>query len=119
MKSRSLFAAAVFFIPVLALAASKNSANVELDQTVKVADTQLAPGQYKLTWEGNGPDITVNFTEGKKTVATVPAKLVSNQSNEQEAVETLTVADNSKLLRAIDLKKITIQFENAAPGAGN
>lgn len=118
MKSRSLFAAAVFFIPVLALAGSKNSANVELDQTVKVADTQLAPGQYKLIWEGNGPDITVNFTEGKKTVATVPAKLVSNQSN-QEAIETLTVADNSRLLRAIDLKKVSIRFENAAPGAGN
>lgn len=118
MKMKSLSAAAiVFIVPALAFATPKNSANVELDQTVKVAGTQLAPGQYKLIWEGSGQDLMVSFTEGKKTVATVPAKLVSNPDN-LDAVETDTVADNT-ILRAIDLKKITIQFENAAPGASN
>jgi hypothetical protein len=119
MKSKSLFTAVmVFAIPALAFAGPKNSANLNLEQTVNVAGTQLAPGQYKLVWEGTGPDITVNFTEGKKTVATASAKLVSNQINE-EAIETSTAADKSTVLRDIDLKKYSIQFENAAPGAGN
>src|SRR5579859_124412 len=56
MKLKSLFTAVmVFAIPALAFAAPKNSANVNLDQTVKVAGTQLAPGQYRLVWEGTGP----------------------------------------------------------------
>jgi hypothetical protein len=67
MKTKSLFAAAtVFLIPALAFAGQKNSANVSLDQPVKVAGTQLAPGQYKVMWEGNGPDVTVSFLERLK-----------------------------------------------------
>jgi hypothetical protein len=119
MKSTCLFAAAaLFMIPALAFAGPKHSANVQLDQPVTVAGTQLAPGRYKLLWEGSGSDVTVTFAEGKKTVATAAAKLASNPIN-QEAIETATAADNTTELRAIDLKNIKIQFQNAAPGAGN
>jgi hypothetical protein len=119
MKSKILFAAAmVFSVPALAFAASKNSANVSLDQPVNVAGTQLAPGQYKLSWEGTGPDVTVVFTEGKKTIATTSAKLVSNRNN-QEAIETISTGDNKSVLQSVDLKNLTLQFENAPPTAGN
>ena len=119
MKSKIIFAAAmVFAVPALTFAASKNSANVSLDQPVSVAGTQLAPGQYKLSWEGAGPDVTVVFTEGKKTIATAAAKIVSHRNN-QEAIETTTVGENKSLLHAVDLKNLTLQFETAAPVAGN
>jgi hypothetical protein len=119
MKSKILVTAAmVFTFPALALAASKNSANLSLDQPVNVAGTELAPGQYKLSWEGTGPDVTVVFTEGKKTIATTSAKLVSNRNN-QEAIETTAAGDNKSALEAVDLKNVTLQFENAAPVAGN
>lgn len=118
MKSKSLFATAfVFLAPALAFAGPKNSANVTLDQPVTVAGTQLAAGQYKLTWEGSGPDVTVSFDEGKKTIATTSAKLVNNRNN-QDAIET-SAHDNTTVLDAVDLKNLTIQFENAAPSAGN
>jgi hypothetical protein len=98
MKSKSSFAAAmVFLIPALALAGPKNSANLQLNEPVKVAGSQLAPGQYKVTWEGSGPDVTVTFAEGKTIVATAPAKLVGNPSK-QEAVETDN-RDSAKLIR--------------------
>ena len=117
MKSKSLFTAGmVLLVPSLAFAGPKKSANVELDQSVEVAGTQLAPGDYKLICEGSGPDITVSFVDGKKTVATVPAELVTNR-NDQEAIETANVAGDTTMLRAIDLKNITIRFENAAPSA--
>jgi hypothetical protein len=106
----------VLLVPSLAFAGPKKSANVELDQSVEVAGTQLTPGDYKLIWEGNGPDITVSFAEGKKTVATAAATLVTNR-NDQDAIETANVAGDTAVLRAIDLKDITIRFENAVPGA--
>src|SRR5579863_2893462 len=119
MKRKNLFAVAtMFLIPALAFAGPKKTANVTLDQPVKVAGTQLATGQYKLTWEGSGPEVTVSFVEGKKTVATASARLVKNQYN-LEAIETTTAADNTTVLHAVDLKTLTIQFENPTSGAGN
>lgn len=119
MKSKVLLATSMMFlVPALAFAGSKNSANVNLQQPVEVAGTQLAAGQYKLVWEGSGQNVTVTFAEGKKTVATTPAKLVSNP-NKQEAIETNTEAGNTSVLTAIDLKNLTLQFANTAPNAGN
>jgi hypothetical protein len=119
MKPKSLCAAAMMLLtPALVFAGPKNSANLELDQPIKVADTQLAPGQYKVIWQGSGPDITVSFTEGKKTVATIPAKLVAG-TNSQKAIETDIAPNTTAVLRAIDLKHFTIQFENPTPATGN
>ena len=119
MKRKYLFAAALISLaPALAFARAKDSANVNLDQTVQVAGTQLAPGQYKVVWEGNGPNVTVSFAEGKKTIATVPARLVS-VSTDQEAVETTTEADKTTALQAIDLNKLSLRFGKDAPAAGN
>jgi len=117
MKPKVLFFVPMVFLPALAFA-QKNSANVALNQSVTIAGTQLAPGQYKLIWEGNAPNVNVSFVEGKKTVATALAKLVSNPTSE-EAIETATQTDNTRVLQAVDLKNVTIRFENAVPGAGN
>lgn len=119
MKPKLLLATAILFlVPGMAFARPKESANVEFDQPVTVAGTQLAPGHYKLIWDGAGPVVTVKFAEGKKTVATVTAKLLSDP-NQQEAIVTDSTADKTSVLQAIDLKNMTIQFENAAPRAGN
>ena len=120
MKSTSLSAAAiVFLVPVMAFAAQKNSATVQFDQAVMVADTQIAAGQYKVSWEGSGPDVTVSFADGNnKTVLTALAKFQSNTNTEQ-AVETDTAAGGTPELNAIDLRHVTLQFENAIPSEGN
>jgi hypothetical protein len=120
MRSKSLFAAAmVFFIPALAFAGQKKSATVQLDQPVKVADTQLTPGEYKLTWDGDGPNVTVSFLAGKKTVATAPAHLVSDPTSQPGTIETNTASDKTVILQAVGLKNQTMQFDNAVRTAGN
>jgi hypothetical protein len=119
MRSTSLFVCAMLLVPALAFAAEKKSANVQIDQPVTVAGTQIAPGQYHLTWEGNGQDVTVTFLTGKKTVATAPAKLVNTASNQQAAIETFTTPDKTQLLKAVDLKNLTLQFQTPISAAGN
>lgn len=120
MKSRFLsFALCVLFVvPVLAFAGSKNSSNLNLDQTVKVAGTQLAPGQYKVTWEGSGPDVQVSFLEGKKIIATAPARIATAPKSQETAIETATTAD-AVVLRAIDLKNLSLHFDDAVSVQGN
>ena len=119
MKIKSLFVCAMLLIPVLAFAAEKKSASVQIDQPVKVAGTELAPGHYRLTWDGTGSDVTVTFLKGNKTVATAPAKLVNTSSNSEPAIETFTTPDKTQLLQAVDLNNVTIQFQNPVSAAGN
>ncbi len=57
-----------------AFAASK--ANLTLNSNANVNGTKLKAGDYKLQWDGSGPNVEVNILQGKKVVAKVPAKVV-------------------------------------------
>jgi hypothetical protein len=121
MKAKSLpyLMTVLLMLPLFAFAGSKNSSNLNLEQLVKVAGTQLSPGQYKVVWEGTGSDVQVSFLQGKNTVATAPAKLASQPTYPSGAIETATTADHTTELRAIDLKNVSIRFEDSTGTAGN
>jgi len=53
--------------------------DLQLATTVNVNGTQLPPGEYKVKWEGTGPNVEASIMQGKTVVATVPAKLVEMQ----------------------------------------
>jgi hypothetical protein len=57
-----------------AFASSK--ANLQLANPVTVNGTTLNPGDYKIQWEGNGPNVELSFLRGKNVVAKVPAHVV-------------------------------------------
>ncbi len=57
-----------------AFAASK--ANMQLNSTVTVNGTQLKAGEYKVQWEGNGPNVELSILQGKNVVAKVPAHVI-------------------------------------------
>jgi hypothetical protein len=57
-----------------ASAASKGS--LKLEEAVSVSGMQLAKGEYKVTWEGTGPNVELSVIQSKRIVATVPARLV-------------------------------------------
>ncbi|HWO01890.1 MAG TPA: hypothetical protein VNS63_21740 [Blastocatellia bacterium] len=100
------------------LAAAKTSESVTLIEPVKVGATQLQPGRYKVIWDGSGPEVQVTFINGKKTIATAPAKLVNQESPYDGAVETKTSDDNSKLLHGISWKKRALIFDQSDSASG-
>jgi len=57
-----------------AFAASK--ANMTLNNPTSVNGTKLNAGDYKLEWDGSGPNVEVSIIQGKKVVTKVPAKVV-------------------------------------------
>lgn len=57
-----------------AFAATK--ANLHVNNTLTVNGTNLKPGDYKLQWDGSGPDVEVSIVQGKNVVAKVPGKVV-------------------------------------------
>jgi hypothetical protein len=58
-----------------ALAADTNKHTLHLYDTVTVQGKQLAPGDYKVEWNGQGPNVDLTIDKGKKTVLSVPAQV--------------------------------------------
>jgi hypothetical protein len=62
-------------LTTLGFAAEK--ASLRLAQTVDVGGKTLSDGSYTVTWEGNGPNVELQFLKGKKVIASVPAQVVT------------------------------------------
>src|ERR1700688_4749823 len=101
------------FLPFAANAASKNSANVELDNNVTVGTTELPKGTYKVVWTGTDPNVQVTFTHGNWTT-TVPAHIVEGRNNIE--AEMTDVKDNKTFLTALELRNATLQFGDGTHG---
>lgn len=53
-----------------------NKANLTLLNPATVNGTKLKAGDYKLEWDGAGPQVQVSIIQGKTVLAKVPAKVV-------------------------------------------
>lgn len=72
--SKSLLMALALLFATGAFAASK--ASLELNDLVTLNGTTLKPGDYKVQWEGTGPNVELSITKGKHVVAKTAARLV-------------------------------------------
>jgi hypothetical protein len=55
---------------------SSHKASFQISTPAQINGTQLPAGEYVARWEGSGPTVQVNITQGRKVVATVPAQVV-------------------------------------------
>jgi hypothetical protein len=76
--SKSLVVGLAFLMASSAFASSK--ANLELINAVTVNGTTLKAGDYKIQWEGSGPNVELSILKGKDVVAKVPAHVVELQT---------------------------------------
>ena len=103
VKYVTLLSMLALLFSVSAFARDKNQHSVKIPDSVQVGGTQLEPGDYKVEWQGTGPEIQVNFVRGGKTVATVPGTLNTNDAQvRQDDIVTDTTSANTKTLTEID-----------------
>jgi hypothetical protein len=96
-----------------------NKANLHVNNTLTVNGTNLKPGDYKLQWEGNGPDVEVSILQGKNVVAKVPAKVIALSNNAaSDATVTRHNNDGSSSLAGarFEGKKFAIEVPEASDG---
>ena len=72
--SKSLVLCLALMLASSAFAVSK--ANLTLNNPTSINGTKLSAGDYKLEWDGNGPNVEVSIVKNKKVVAKVTAKIV-------------------------------------------
>jgi len=65
-----------------------------LNNPVTVNGTTLKPGDYKVQWEGTGPNVELSFLQGKNVVAKTRAHVVELQTPSHQDVA-LTIKNDS------------------------
>lgn len=95
--SKTLVAGLALFLASSAFAATKE--NLQLFNPTVVNGTQLKAGEYKLQWEGSGPNVEVSILQGKKVVTKTQAHLVdlTTPANNSAAVITKNSDGTSSL----------------------
>lgn len=123
MISKSALPGLALLLATNAFAASKpNKGSLDVSEPVTVSGQQLKPGEYKLKWEGTGPDVQVMIWSQGALVATVPAHVtdlsVAERSNGYELRRN---ADGSETVTQVSFggKKYALSFENASATDGS
>jgi hypothetical protein len=75
-----------------AFAATKQS--LTLLNAATVNGTQLKAGDYKLEWDGSGPNVELSIMQGKTVLAKVPAKVVDLTSAARDNAAVVNKSDN-------------------------
>jgi hypothetical protein len=98
--SDGLLLGMALLLGTVASAATKSS--LKLEEPVSVNGMQLAKGEYKIMWEGTGPNVQLSVIQSKKVVATVPARLVElSRPGQGQGYGTRKDEDGTTLLTAI------------------
>jgi len=71
-------------------AGTSHKGSLHISDPVDAAGKQLAPGDYTLTWDGEGPDVTLHITRDHKEIVAAAAKVVglNGKSSDDAALVT-------------------------------
>ncbi|HMJ24147.1 MAG TPA: hypothetical protein VK513_19670 [Terriglobales bacterium] len=98
--SKGLLLGLALLLATSAFAANKGS--LQVSDAVTVNGKQIAPGEYTVKWEGNGPNVELNILRGKNVVASVPARMVDlDRMPSRDSAVTTVNADGHKSLNEI------------------
>jgi hypothetical protein len=94
-------------------------ANLHLDNPATINGTKLKPGDYKLVWDGAGPDVEVSIMQGKTVCAKAQAKVVDLSS--AAASNAAVVTNNGDGTRSLsgarfEGKKFALELADANNG---
>jgi len=115
--SKSVMLGLALLLASSAFAATKGS--LQISHPVTVNGTQLKPGDYKVEWDGSGPNVEVSILQGKNVVAKTPAHVVDlGTAPYSNAAVTRTNSDGSSSLSGARFggKKVALEFGEASDG---
>jgi len=104
MKLSNVSKSAVLGLAVLlgTSAFAANKTTLQVQDPLTVSGTQLKPGDYKVEWDGSGPNVEVSILKGKNVIAKVPAHVVElQQASPSDAAVVKKNDDGSRSLSEI------------------
>jgi hypothetical protein len=96
-----------------------NKANLQLQNPTVVNGTKLKPGDYKIQWEGSGPNVEVSIMQGKNVIAKMTGKLVDlGRPSQNTGAVTRSNEDGSRSLTGarFEGKKFALELGDSSDG---
>ncbi len=101
-SSKLVVLAVSLVLALAAFAGDMHKASLQTLDTLQVNGKSLPAGDYKVTWDGNGPNVQLNILKNNKVVATSGAHLVQlQQKSISNVAVTESSADGTKSLQEI------------------
>jgi len=100
-----------------AFATTKGS--LQLSNPVTVNGTRLKPGDYKVQWEGTGPNVELSIMQGNKVLAKVPAHVIdlgTPAANNAAVTQKSDSGSNSLAGIRFQGKKFALELGEASDG---
>jgi hypothetical protein len=114
-------ALASLLLGISVFAASATKGTLKLYESVTVQGKQLAPGQYTVEWNGEGPNVQLSIVSGKNSVANVPARVVPvNTKNPTSGYSAIKQQDGQSALTNVffEGKAFELQIEKQSAEQG-
>jgi hypothetical protein len=99
---------ALFALLAAPLYAASKPQTVTISQAVTAGSTQIAPGDYKVSWEGAGPAVKVTLAKPGSAPILLDAKLVAVQNGSGGVL--VGVQNGVRVLQEIDLAHESLIF---------
>ena len=77
-----------------AVAGNTNKGKLQVFESVSIGGKQLRAGEYQVEWAGSGPNVEVTISDGRETVAKVPAQILALKKAEAASGYT-TISDQA------------------------
>ena len=68
-----------------AIAGNTNKGTLKVEETITVGGKQLPAGRYQVEWAGTGSNVELSISDGRDTVAKVPALVLPLKKAEAES----------------------------------
>lgn len=94
LRLSTLLIGSSLLLPASMLAANTTKKTLHLYEQVTVNGTQLSPGDYRVEWNGSGPNVKIDIMKGHDTIATASAQVVSEQEPNNQDGYTLKPGQN-------------------------
>jgi len=115
--SKNLVMGLALLLASSAFAATK--ASLTLQTPTVINGTRLKAGDYRLQWDGSGPNVEVSVMQGRNVLAKVPAKVVDLASAAESNAALVKVKDDgtSTLTGArFEGKKFALELGDSSDG---
>jgi hypothetical protein len=115
--SRVAFASLLFGAGAFATPATKGT--LKLFAPVTVQGKQLAPGEYTVQWNGQGPNVQLSIANGKQDLVSVPARVVVGAKNQTSGYSAAKQTDGSSALTNVFFQGKSYELQIGQESATN